>query len=239
MIPPDLSLPGCSNWLLALAAAVAYFLTSSFISWYRLRHIPGPFLASGSYLWLARVAKGGKQFWVYRETPALEPGVGDHVRAVLGLLRRKYLSAPGEPRPAEFASWPKRLSPGAKQGKDMLSVSSVIRSTMLYLMTTPLVYQGFKKEIMQVVRGGKTTSPITFEKQRRSLMYKPVIYEGIRVRPPAPGLYTKLVPPEGDVVHGKWMCAGKPVAFVELNKVFFEVNHGGRPEQPEAEMGIR
>lgn len=101
------------------------------------------------------------------------------------------------------------------------------------------------------------------------------------MRPPAPGLYPKSVPPEGDVIHGKfipggtaigmntsavmrstdlfgadadlfrperfmeadeatraemernaelvfgygrWMCAGKPVAFMELNKIFFEVS---------------
>lgn len=101
------------------------------------------------------------------------------------------------------------------------------------------------------------------------------------MRPPAPGLYPKSVPPEGDVIHdifipggtaigmntgalvrspalfgadadafrperflevdeatraemernvelvfgyGRWMCAGKPVAFMELNKVFFEVS---------------
>ena len=102
------------------------------------------------------------------------------------------------------------------------------------------------------------------------------------MRPPAPGLYPKAVPPEGDVIHGKfipggtavgmntsalmrskaifgqdadlfrperfmkvdeatraemertvelvfgygrWMCAGKPVAFTELNKIYFEVSN--------------
>lgn len=107
------------------------------------------------------------------------------------------------------------------------------------------------------------------------------MYEGLRQRPPAPGLYPKAVPPEGDTIHGKfipggtaigmntsslfaskkhfgvdadvfrperfteaseddrqemerlvelcfghgrYMCAGKPVAFMELNKVFFEVS---------------
>jgi hypothetical protein len=56
-----------SIWLLAGIGAITYFLTSSFYSWYRLRQVPGPFLASISYLWLARVAKSGKQFWVYRD----------------------------------------------------------------------------------------------------------------------------------------------------------------------------
>ena len=39
----------------AAAAAVGYYIVSSFASWLRLRHVPGPFLASFSYLWLARI----------------------------------------------------------------------------------------------------------------------------------------------------------------------------------------
>ena len=54
-------------WPPVLVIVIAYYAATSFISWYRLRHIPGPSLASVSYLWLARVAKGGEQFWVYRE----------------------------------------------------------------------------------------------------------------------------------------------------------------------------
>lgn len=53
--------------LLTLGVAVGYYLVSAFITWYRLRDIPGPFLASFSYLWLANVAKSGKQFWIYRD----------------------------------------------------------------------------------------------------------------------------------------------------------------------------
>jgi hypothetical protein len=39
----------------AAAVAVAYYFVSSFASWFRLRHVPGPFLASFSYLWFARI----------------------------------------------------------------------------------------------------------------------------------------------------------------------------------------
>ncbi|KAK0654821.1 cytochrome P450 [Cercophora newfieldiana] len=35
-------------------AFLLYYVASSFAAWYRLRHIPGPFLASFSYLWLMR-----------------------------------------------------------------------------------------------------------------------------------------------------------------------------------------
>lgn len=108
-----------------------------------------------------------------------------------------------------------------------------------------------------------------------------IVYEGLRIRAPATGLYPKTVPPQGDTIDGKfipggtaigmnapamlkstavfgadadlfrperflddeddakrtgmerdvemafgygrYMCAGKPVAFMELFKTFFEV----------------
>jgi cytochrome P450 len=116
------------------------------------------------------------------------------------------------------------------------------------------------------------------------------VYEGLRQRPAAPGLYPKAVPPEGDEIlgkfipggtaigmntaslfaskkyfgsdadifrperfteaneddrlemerlvelgfgHGRYMCAGKPVAFMELNKVYFEVRPIQLGIQPE------
>ncbi|KAI0888215.1 cytochrome P450 [Annulohypoxylon maeteangense] len=40
---------------------LAWYVTSAVYSWYRLRHVPGPFLASFSYLWLAYYALSGKQ----------------------------------------------------------------------------------------------------------------------------------------------------------------------------------
>ncbi|KAH8892824.1 cytochrome P450 [Thozetella sp. PMI_491] len=39
---------------LGAGAFVIYYTLSSIVSWFRLRHIPGPFLASFSYLWLMR-----------------------------------------------------------------------------------------------------------------------------------------------------------------------------------------
>jgi cytochrome P450 len=47
------------------------------------------------------------------------------------------------------------------------NTSSVIRTTMLYLMTTPAVYKRFKEEVMQAVREGRASSPITFEEGKR------------------------------------------------------------------------
>ena len=187
------------------------------------------------------------------------------------------------------------------------TTASVMRITMLHIMSVPRVYQKFKAEIANAVRKG-VSSPITVEEAKKIpylqvsspltdvffialaiviLMFifvslsQAIIYEGLRMRPPAPGLSSKSVPAEGDVIHGKaipggtaigmntssllrsktvfgqdadlfrperfieadeatrirmgrdvelafgygrWMCAGKSVALMELNKVFFEVS---------------
>lgn len=46
--------------LLAAAGFVAWYVVSSLLSWYRLRHIPGPILGSFSYLWVAHKVLRGR-----------------------------------------------------------------------------------------------------------------------------------------------------------------------------------
>lgn len=43
-----------------------YFLASTFVQWRRLRHIPGPSLASFSYLWLIHCDWTGKQYEIHK-----------------------------------------------------------------------------------------------------------------------------------------------------------------------------
>ncbi|KAI0416771.1 cytochrome P450 [Xylaria grammica] len=54
---------------LAISAClvVGYFITSTVYQWHRLRHIPGPFLASFSYLWIGYSGYSGKQFARYKD----------------------------------------------------------------------------------------------------------------------------------------------------------------------------
>jgi hypothetical protein len=51
---------------LFIGVLVAWYATSATVAWYRLRHIPGPFLARFSYHWLAKVARSERQFQIYR-----------------------------------------------------------------------------------------------------------------------------------------------------------------------------
>lgn len=163
--------------------------------------------------------------------------------------------------------------------------STVIRYTILHLLTTPRVYQKLRKEIADAIAAGTASSPIRLEEAKRLPYLQAVIFEGIRMRPP--GLYGhyKVVPAGGDTlggifvpggtavghnsfslmrrkdifgqdvdifrperflecsdaqriemdraidIHfgtGRWMCAGKQVAYTELYKIYFEVSAAGR-----------
>lgn len=50
-----------------LSCGVFWYLVSSIAAWWRLRHIPGPPLASFSYFWIASVTHSGKQYEIYRD----------------------------------------------------------------------------------------------------------------------------------------------------------------------------
>lgn len=163
------------------------------------------------------------------------------------------------------------------------TTASVIRCTVLHIMSAPMVYNRLKQEIKAALSEGRVAhQPIRIDEAKRLPYLQAVIYEGMRMRSPAPGLYPKAVPAGGDTLcghfvpggtaigmntsamlastrlfgedanlfrperflevddakraemqrnvelvfgTGRWMCAGKPVAHMELNKIFFEVRH--------------
>ncbi|KAI0012536.1 cytochrome P450 [Xylariaceae sp. FL0662B] len=455
--------------LLSLLAAslLGWYAITSIIAWYRLRHVPGPFLASFSWLWLARTASSGKQFSIYqnfrkygslarvgpnmlitddpevmrklssakstyhrdawynggrwdpyvenmftttdpethdkmkarlarayggRETEKLESRLDAQIESLLGLIRRKYLTgspsqeqlymdfatlsifftldvitdlAFGEEfgyvnadsdlfgfREQVWSHWKalamtvdvpwmrdifysssflrflgpkvtdksgmgklmgvahevtqKKFESRVQDEKNMMgyfarsglsqreceaesifmivagsdTTASAVRSGMLYIVTNPRIYDKMKVLISKMIHEGKAASPITSEQARDIPYLQAIIHETIRMRPPAVALFPKVLPPEGDMIDGKfipggtsigvnfpalmqntaifgpdtamfrperfteadeatraemmrvvqlgfgygrWMCAGKPIALMELNKIFFEL----------------
>ncbi|KAI2463797.1 cytochrome P450 [Annulohypoxylon bovei var. microspora] len=163
-------------------------------------------------------------------------------------------------------------------GSDTTAVA--IRTTLMYIMTTPRVYIRMKAMIKQCVDRNEVSFPITFEEAQKLPYLQAVILEGLRMRIPVTYGHYKQTPPEGDTINGvfipgntalghnslaltrtesifgedvdtfrperfldcdedekaerehaidmvfgggRWMCAGKPIAFMELNKIFFEL----------------
>ncbi|RGP74483.1 pisatin demethylase [Fusarium longipes] len=160
------------------------------------------------------------------------------------------------------------------------TTATAIRLTMLYIMSSPRVYQKLKKEIRSAIQEGRASSPITLAQARELPYLQAVIYEGLRMRPVSTAQQAKEVPAGGDTFNGqflpggtsiavnfsailasrelfgpdanvfrperfiglsssdlaemrrnvemnfgngRWMCAGKPLAFMELQKVYFEL----------------
>lgn len=64
-------------FVLGIIAVLVGYLVSAVVAWYPLRGIPGPFLASFSYLWIFRTEKTGRSAYIHR---ALHDRYGSLVR---------------------------------------------------------------------------------------------------------------------------------------------------------------
>ncbi|KAI1343555.1 cytochrome P450 [Xylariaceae sp. FL0016] len=159
------------------------------------------------------------------------------------------------------------------------STAIALRVTMLYIITTPRVYQRLKAEIRKAVQSG-VSFPITQEQAKKIPYLQAVLKEGLRMRPPFSYGQFKVVPAGGETIDGvhipagtalgtnligvaryeaifgrdvdlfrperflecdesarlemergidtlfgsgRFLCAGKQVAFMEMNKVYFEL----------------
>jgi cytochrome P450 len=118
---------------------------------------------------------------------------------------------------------------------------------MLYIMTNSQVYAKLQAEIDATLREGQVIS----DSQARTLPYlQAVIKEGSRICPPATGILSKKVYGDDSMIfrperwleaegedlkkmekslgliwgYGRYSCLGKHTAFLELNKIFFEVS---------------
>ncbi|ROW02925.1 hypothetical protein VSDG_01713 [Cytospora chrysosperma] len=146
----------------------------------------------------------------------------------------------------------KRYEPGAPDEKDLLSAfvrhgfepgpaisellfvmlagsdttAAAVRCTMLHLMTTPRVYQQLKSVVQQAVKEG-VSSPIKQEEAKKIAYLQAVIYEGLRMRPPAPLMFPKVVPPQGDEIDGKFIPGGTAVGW-NLMPMMRDARHWGR-----------
>jgi cytochrome P450 len=158
---------------------------------------------------------------------------------------------------------------------------TVLRSTLLYIMTTPRVYTRLKAEIKAAVDAGEVSEVITMAEAHKLEYLQAVVLEGFRMRPAVVYGHFKSVPVGGDTLPnglrlpagtaiapnyialtrrtdtygehvdlfrperflevdpakrhdmeramdlnfglGRWQCAGRNIALMEMNMVFFEV----------------
>lgn len=93
------------------------------------------------------------------------------------------------------------------------TTATAIRTTMLYLITSPACYSKLAKEVRNAARLGTISSPIT-NREAGDLHYlQAVIKEGLRVFPPVTGLMSTIVPKGGDFMHGKSIPEGTDIGW--------------------------
>ncbi|KAK7709818.1 hypothetical protein SLS64_006060 [Diaporthe eres] len=215
-------------------------------------------------------------------------GFGKLMSGVVRIVHQRYAKPETQLRNDMLGSWIQNgLTQQESSAEGMLSLvagsettASVMRITFLCLVSSPPIYNKLKAVVKEAVSSGGITDPISYEVAKEIPYLRAVIYEGMRMRPGTVGTFPKIVPPQGEVVqgkfipggtvvgmniaamlrsaelfgsdahlfrperwleapeakrgemerqvetmfgHGRWMCAGKPIAFMELFKTFFEL----------------
>lgn len=93
------------------------------------------------------------------------------------------------------------------------TTATAIRTTMLYLMSSPQVYRKLVHEVRSAAAAGGLSTPITDEEAQRLPYLQAVIKEGLRVFPPVTGLMPVVVPPGGDVIRGVVVPEGTEIGW--------------------------
>lgn len=137
------------------------------------------------------------------------------------------------------------LTPEEAEGEALVNIiagsdttATAIRTTMLYLMSSPQAYRRLAGEIRTAAgpAGRGLSSPIT-DGEARGLPYlQAVIKEGLRVFPPVTGLMPTVVPLGGDVIRGIPVPEGTEIGWsafgVQHNKAVYGMDaETFRPER--------
>lgn len=111
------------------------------------------------------------------------------------------------------------------------TTATAIRTTMLYLMSSPPAYRKLAEEVRTAAAAGRISNPITDEEARALPYLQAVIKEGLRVFPPVTGLMPTVVPAGGDVLGGVPVPEG-----TEIGWSAFGVQHSKRVYGTDAEV---
>lgn len=97
------------------------------------------------------------------------------------------------------------------------TTATALRTTMLYLMSSPHSYRRLTEEVRNAAAQGRISSPVVTDAEARALPYlQAVIKEGMRINPPVAGTMDVVVPEGGDVICGYTVPAGTEVGCSEF-----------------------
>ena len=97
------------------------------------------------------------------------------------------------------------------------------------------MYQTLKEEVRLAVKGNQVSYPIQFAEAKQLCYLQACIFEGLRKFPPVSQLRERMVPPEGDVIHGHHIPGGTFIGFnawgTQLDNIYGDDPEIFRPER--------
>ncbi|KAK3367902.1 cytochrome P450 [Podospora didyma] len=191
-------------------------------------------------------------WFMTRAGPSITDNEG--VGKVMGLVKEevtKRFQNPGEKHGDMLDEW---IAQGATQRECEVdgalallaagdTVATPMRTTLLYLISTPYAYNKLKAEISAAAKAGTISEPITGAQAQRLPYLQAVLHESFRMIPISTSGFAKQVPLGGDTICGYNVPGGVDIypnnRAVMLNKaVFGEDVHVFRPERWLLEEGV-
>lgn len=117
------------------------------------------------------------------------------------------------------------------------TTATAIRSTLLHIITNPQVYIAIRLEIEGFCRTTRNVHMVISNDNASRLPYlQAIIKEGVRILPPATSPLPKKTPPEGDIIHGRFVPGGVEIAqcawgLQRRKDIYGEDNMLFRPER--------
>lgn len=95
------------------------------------------------------------------------------------------------------------------------TTATALGSTLRFLLSHPRVLKKVRDEVEAVDSAGKLSNPVAYEESRQLLTYLGAcIKESLRLNPPAPNLFARVVPPGGKTIDGVFVPGETEVTSV-------------------------
>ncbi|KXT15281.1 hypothetical protein AC579_4837 [Pseudocercospora musae] len=91
------------------------------------------------------------------------------------------------------------------------TTSTSIRGTMLLLLRNPDKLDRLLQELQEKKTDGQLSDPVTFEEAEACQYLQAVLWEGVRLYPAIGSPLARVVPPEGMMIHDKFIPGGNIV----------------------------
>ncbi|KAK4235349.1 Pisatin demethylase [Achaetomium macrosporum] len=175
-------------------------------------------LATALMPWFLRILQSPRLKWLLPNAREMV-GIGNVMGLAQDVVAERYGDKPVVKRDMLGSFVAHGLSREDAEGETVVQIiagsdtsATAIRSTMLFIMTNPLVYRRLQAEIDAGIKEGRISSPITDAEARNLPYLQAVIREGLRMWPPATAVLPK-VSDKDQIVCGVHIPAGTNVAW--------------------------